>query len=113
LQRPELGGKLCDVLLESIDETLTGVLSKRVVDALYVCLQATHSISRDEVPYRLETLCSTLDNVFGPSHKTICKAISRKFYAKLGLTFFDNPCRTLNECVEEAKRRLAKSEGRV
>jgi hypothetical protein len=113
LQRLELSRKLCDVLLESIDETLTGLLSRKVADALYAHLQAAHSISRDEVPYRLETFCSAFDSIFGSSHKTICRAIARKFYVKLGLTFFDNPSRTLIEYVEEAKMKLGEGEAQL
>ncbi|HXZ98221.1 MAG TPA: hypothetical protein VED24_02515, partial [Candidatus Acidoferrum sp.] len=102
-----------DVLLESIEETLTGLLSSEVVNALYLHLQTAHSISRDELPYRLETLCTTLDKIFGHSHKVICKAIARKFYSKLGLPYFDNPTRTLIEYVEEAKMKLRESEGQL
>jgi hypothetical protein len=114
LQNLELNRKLRDLLLESIDETLTDLLSARVVDALYLHLQTTHSITRDEVPYRLETLSSTLDNVFGRSHKIICRAIAKKLYAKLGLTFLDNPVeRTLIQYVEEAKTKLGKCESQL
>jgi hypothetical protein len=113
LQRPELGRKLCDVLLESIDETITALLSRQVAEAFYLHLQTVHSISRDQAPYKLETLCSIFEKVFGRSSKTVCKAIARKFYAKLGLTFFDNPGRTLIEYVEEAKIKLRESEGQL
>ena len=109
----ELDRELHDALLESIEETLTGLLSSEVVNALYLHLQTAHSIPRNEVPYRLEALCTTLDKIFGRSHKIICKAIARKFYAKLGLTFFDNPNRTLIEYVEEAKMKLRESEGQL
>jgi hypothetical protein len=109
LQRAELGREFDDVLVETIDETLTALFSREVVDALYVHLQKAHSVSKDEVPRRLETLCSALEKTFGPGGKIICKAIARKFYAKLGLTFFDNPGRTLIEYVEEAKVKLQDS----
>jgi hypothetical protein len=104
LQPSELEGKFCDALLESIDEAITGLLSREVVDALYLNLQTVHSISRDEVPHNLEALCSALDKIFGPhSTGTICKAIARKLYVKLGLTFYNDSGRTLIEYVEEAK----------
>jgi len=98
-------------LLESIDETITGLLSRKVVDALYLNLQTVHSISRDEVPYKLDTFCSTMEKLFGlRGANTICKAIARKLYAKLGLTFYDNPDRTLLEYVEDARIRLRGSQ---
>jgi len=97
------------LLLESIDETITALLSRSVVDALYVNLQKFHSISRNEVPYRLDTLLTILEKIFGASSQTITRAIARKFYLKLGLEFTCNPSRTLLEYVDEAKMKLQKS----
>ena len=104
MQRSKLEDRICNALLESIDETITGLLSRGVVDALYFNLYTVHSIPRDEVPYKLEILCTTLNKVFGAtSTATICKAIGRKLFIKLGLTFPNSPPRTLAEYVEEAK----------
>ena len=97
------------LLLESIDETITAMLSRTVVDALYAHLQKIYSISRDEVPYRLDTLLTTLEKIFGGSSQTITKAIAREFYLKLGLEFTGNPSRTLLEYVDEAKVKLQNS----
>jgi hypothetical protein len=97
------------LLLESIDETISTLLSRTVVDALYVHLRTFHSIARDEVPNRLDTLSTTLGKIFGTSSKTITKAIARKFYLKLGLEFTGHPSRTLVEYVDEAKTKLKKS----
>jgi len=104
LQRSNLEDRVSNALLESIDETIIALLSREVVDALYFNLYTVHSIPRAEVPYKLETLCATLNKVFGaPSTVTICKAIGRKLFLKLGLTFPNSPPRTLSEYVEEAK----------
>lgn len=103
-----VGREFNDVLLQSIEGTLTTLLSREVVKALYSYLQAAHAISRAEVPYRLDTLSSVLEQTFGgPSSATICRAIARKFYATLDLTFSDNPGRSLVEYVETAKINLA------
>jgi hypothetical protein len=97
-------------LVESIDETITELLSRAVVDALYAHLQTFHSISKDEVPYRLDTLFTILEKLFGvPSSQTITKMVARRFYFKLGLEFTANPRRTLLEYVDEAKMRLQNS----
>jgi hypothetical protein len=95
-----------DAFLESIDDTITALLSREVVEALYRHLQTVHSIPRDEVPYKIEALCSTLNKIFGTSGTaTICKAIARRLFVKLELTFPNSPPRTLTEYVEEAKIR--------
>ena len=106
LQQPQLSKEFNGALVESIDDTITELLSRTVVDALYAHLQTTYSISRDEVPYRLDTLFTTLEKIFGASSKTITKAIARKFFLKLTLEFTDNPTHTLLEYVDEAKMKL-------
>ena len=99
-----------DALIESIDETITELLSRAVVDALYAHLETFHSISRDELPHRLDALFSALEKIFGVrGSQTITKAIAKKFYLKLGLEFTDNPSRTLVEYVDQAKIKLQTS----
>ena len=99
-----------DALVESIDETITELLSRAVVDALYAHLETFHSISRDELPNRLDVLFSALEKIFGVrGSQTITKAIAKKFYLKLGLEFTDNPSRTLVEYVDQAKIKLKTS----
>jgi hypothetical protein len=100
-------GHLNVLLVESIDETITTLLSREVVDALYLHLQKVHSIPKDQVLYKLETLCSTLEKTFGLlSSRIICKGIARRLFAKLGLTYISNPDRTLLEYVEQAKMKV-------
>jgi hypothetical protein len=102
--------KFNGVLVESIEETITDLLSREMVDALYAHLQTNHSISRDEIPYRLDTLFTTLEKIFGVrGSQIITKAIARKIYLKLGLEFTVNPSRTLLEYVDEAKMKLRNS----
>jgi hypothetical protein len=84
-----------------------------VFDALYLHLEKAHSIPKDEVPDKLETFCSTLEKTFGlPSSRTICRAIARRLFAKLGFVFINHPGRTLLEYVDEAKIKLRETEGR-
>ena len=110
LQQPQLRIEFNDVLVESIDETITDLLSRAVVDALYTHLQTNYSISRNELPCRLDTLTTTLQTVFGVrSSQTITKAMAKKFYLKLGLQFIDSPSGTLLEYVDEAKMKLQNS----
>ena len=110
MQQSRLGRDIDDILLESIDETIIELLSRAVVDALYVHLQTNYSLSRNELPSRLDTLINSLEKVFGVRGSlAITKAISKKFYRKLGLGFTDNPNRTLLEYVDEAKTKLQNS----
>lgn len=107
LHRPGAIKEFNDLLVESIDESITVLLSRQVVDALYLHLQTTHSISRNDVPYKLDTLCTTLQKTIGPpSAQTLGKAIAKRFYLKLQLEFTNHPNRTLLEYVDEAKTKM-------
>lgn len=95
-----------DLLLESIDETITVLMSRQVLGALYLHLQTTHSIPRNDLPNKLDALFTTLQKTLGGGAQTIGKAIARRFYLKLQLEFTENPSRTLLEYVDEAKMKL-------
>ena len=100
-------------MVESIDQTITELLSRTVVEALYVHLQTIYSVSRDELPRRLDILSPALEKIFGArGSQTITKAITRKFYLKLGLEFTAIPNRTLIEYVDEAKMNLQTSQSK-
>ena len=110
LRQPQPDGEFNDFLVESIDQTIRALLSRNVVDSLHAHLQTNYSITRDEIPYRLDTLITTLEKVFGVrSSQTITKAIARRFYLKLGLEFKDIPSRSLLEYVDGAKMKLQNS----
>ena len=94
------------LLLESIDETITALLGKGVLDSLYLHLERFCAITKDELPNRLEVFLSILEKTFGSSGKTIGKAIAKRFYSKLQLEFDEKANHSLLEYVEEAKRKL-------
>jgi hypothetical protein len=96
------------LLINAIDETMSDLFGPVVAQSLHEHLLKFYEVRTEEIPYKLDTLNSTLERTFGASSKTICKAITRKFYAKLGLAFYDYPGRTLLESVEQAriKRRV-------
>ena len=99
-----------DILLgEAIDEALTILFSAEVAEAIYLNLEKFHAVPKDEIPHQLETLSMILEKTFGqPSSKTIGKAIARKFFAKLEVTFpkHYNPTWTLLDYIDEARVKL-------
>ena len=85
------------------------VLRHRVLDALYDIMRTKYDITRDELPYRIETLYRILETTFDlRGAKTVGTHIAQKFYTKLGLTFHKHDCYTLLDYIEEAKAKLAK-----
>lgn len=95
------------VLIKAIEETISSLLSKRVLDALYEHLARYHSITRDELPVRLETLHAVMGQAIGyTASATIERAIARGLYSRLNMRFKNSSSSTLLEYVNEAKRNL-------
>jgi len=113
LSRPEDDQKFNKILLESIDETISNLLSKKVEDALYTHLKKVRSVSKDEIPYRLEVLSKTLEDTFGSTGSlTISRAIARRLYAKLEMAPISaTPTRTLKEYIENARKNFRRRGG--
>lgn len=75
----------------AIDETIVEVLGHTVLNTLYMVLKTKYGISRDELPYRTGTMYQILETNFGVrGAKTIGTHVARKFYKKLGLTFYEH-----------------------
>jgi hypothetical protein len=90
-------------LLQSLKETITALLGKSVAGALSYHLYAYLGIAEDDIPSHLNALFSTLNHSFGVSGNVIGRAIVKRFYAKLGLTFVETPNVTLIQYIEDAK----------
>jgi hypothetical protein len=82
------------LLVESIDESITSLLSHQVADALFAHLK-NRSVTRDQIFYQLDTIHSILERLFGPSTRIIEKDITKRLYLKLGIRFIDDPRMTL------------------
>jgi len=96
------------IVAESIDEAVANLLGQSVVSALHLHLLTHYDVSQDELPHRLDTLSTVLEENFGPVFKTIEKSVARTLFHMLGLTFHDVPNRSLSQYIDEAKRRLSK-----
>jgi len=80
-----------------------------VLETLYRVLNEKHSVTADELPCRLEKLWDVLEEGLGRvSSRTVGRLIAKSFYSDLGLPFVPNPEWTLQDYVEEARRKLAK-----
>ena len=98
-------------LLEAIDESIGELIGERVLKSLYSLLQKHYDVTRDELPYRLDTVYKLLREVFGiHATGTISKRIIRRLYLKLNLEFEDSADLGLKEYVDIAKNKLAKGQ---
>ena len=99
------------ILLEAIDESIGELLGQVVLGALYSVLEKRYDVTRDELPYRLDTAYKLLGEVFGiQATRTISKSISRRLYEKLNLKFDDAAGLGLMEYVDMAKKKLAQGQ---
>jgi len=97
-----------ELLVESVKETISEVLGARVTPAFWYHYQAFLGMTRDEMPYRLDTLFSSLKGMFGVGGETLGRRIVKKLYAKAGVPLNYVPDRPLTDYVEELKEILAK-----
>ena len=99
----ERAARLNALLVESIDESITSLLSHQVAEALFAHLEA-RSVLKDQISYQLDVFHSTLEKVFGPSARTVERNITRRLYGRLGLKFIDDPRMTLASHVIYLKK---------
>ena len=96
-----------DLLVDSVDEAISGVLGNRVTAAFWYHYQAFLGITRAEMPYRLDTLFASLKGTFGVGGETLGRVIVKKLYAKANVPLDLKVNRSFTEHVEELKRILA------
>jgi hypothetical protein len=97
--------KFNEILLTSVDKTITEVLSPEVCAAFYAHLRGKYNITRDEIPYRLDSLYKILDEIFGPKPaRTIERQIAKHLCAEFNIHFVDAPDSTLQRYVHKAKQ---------
>jgi len=72
------------LLIDSVSEVLTELLSKKVTDAFYDHLETEYSFPREEIPQRLNDFLLILERTFGKGGQVVERCIAKKMYAKLG-----------------------------
>jgi len=96
------------LLVEAIDESIRDLFSPQVLETMYTVLLERYDVTRDELPYRLETAYDILKNVFGiRGGRAISRIIASRLHQKLGLRFEEVPNLDLMDYIEIAKKKLA------
>jgi len=95
------------LLIESLDESAAMVLGEIARKAVYEVLEKKYGIERNHIPERLNELTSAFETIFGPvPSKTMVRAIVKRLYSKLELTFVEIPDWRLPDYVREARARM-------
>ena len=95
-----------EMFIQSIDETITGILGRAVSEAFTNYMRARFNLEFDVIPERPEALFSALHDSLGGGGDRVGKYIVRKLYQKAGVEFLDGDGRPLAEYVQALKRRL-------
>ena len=95
------------VFTTAIDEVITELLGHNVLESLYTALATYHDIQRDELPYRLDTAYSVLEQTFGvDGARTIGMRIVHRLYDKLNLPLIRESGYTAIDYVNVVKKKL-------
>ena len=95
-----------ELFVQSIDETITGILGRTVSKAFTNYVRTRFCLEIDAIPERPEVLFSALHDSFGAGGDRVGRYIVRKLYQKAGIEFLDGDGRPLAEYVQTLKRRL-------
>jgi len=98
------------LLLECINEALTGLLGTRSREAVYDNLERTRFLARNEIPKHLDVFFQLLEEILGKGSKVIGKAIAKKLYSKLDLEFVDTPTLEFADHLQTVRSRLGELE---
>jgi len=106
---PSIGSKtLDDLISESIDEVLANLIGTKPKEAVYDYLERNHALSRDRIPKNLEKFVELLEGTFGKGSRTICRAVARRLFEKLGWEFNEIKGFELLDYIEAARARIAR-----
>ena len=94
------------VLVESMDEALTGLLGERAREAVFEHLERNCLLPREQIPSRLADFFALMDETFGKGSKTIARVIAKRLYAKLGWEYVEISSYEFEDYVRVARDRL-------
>jgi hypothetical protein len=98
------------ILLESVNESISIALGRPITPELEYTLQAYIGLSVDEMQDNVDLLFSSLRDSFGIHGGDIRKMVVRRMYEKAGIPFYDVAGTHMIQYVHELKRMLTMGE---
>jgi len=100
----EKAARFNEVLVKSIDLAITELLGEKVLASLYEHFAEHYNITRDEIPYRLDTLYTALDQTFGfKAARTLEHHIAKRLSNQISVPLPETPDYTLQTYLQKAK----------
>jgi len=97
-----------EIVCQAIDKTLEELIGPAAIKSLYNHLSETFGVDRNELPYRINTICSVLESIFGvKGARLIERQVAKNLYDKLLLPFNDEQGLTLEDFLTSAKRTIS------
>jgi hypothetical protein len=92
------------ILLDTIDETLSLVLSERAKEAIYSHVEKYYDLRKEEIPIKPEVFASCLEKIFGRAAAVMEKMVLKRFYSKLGIAFEETKDWNFKDYIISAER---------
>ena len=97
------------IVCQAIAKTLEDLLGSKVVEAVYVHMRDNFGVDQNELPYRIETLCSILEDVFGvKGAHVIERKVAKNLYDRILLPFDEQQGLTLEDFIKLAKENVSR-----
>ena len=104
---PETVRSFNEIVCQAIDKTLEELLGSKVVEAVYVHLKYKFGVDRNELPYRIDTLCSVLEGAFGVrGARMIERKVAKNLYDRIFMPFDDQQGLRLEGFLKLAKETI-------
>ena len=98
-----------EIVCQAIDKTLEELVGSKMVDALYVRLTDRFGVDRNELPYRIETISSVLESLFGVKGANLIeRKVAKNLYTKILLPFNEEQGSRLEDFVKRAKETISR-----
>ena len=103
---PKSRTNFTQILLESVNESISVALGRPITPELNHHLQAYIGLSVDEMQDNVDLLFSSLTDSFGIRGSDIRKMVVRRMYQKAGIPFYEVAGTHMIQYVHELKRKL-------
>ena len=97
-----------EILSHSVREGLTEALGSVIANALLDQVYENYDLTLEDLPNRVDTFFSILQDAFGVKTSRILSCvIAKRLYANLSIEFVENPTNGLPEYIEEIRKKVA------
>jgi hypothetical protein len=106
LERAAPAREFRNLLLESIDYVIRGILGDKPMEAMFSCLEKSFNVRHEEIPDRLDDFQTALGKICGKGAPVLTRMIARNICNKVGgCSYPEGNDWNLKMYVENCKRR--------